>query len=595
MPAKTVVRTPSQSPAIQQAASLFPQWDTQYPNGNYDLTPRAANQTVNSIANLPTFMRLPQFEIPFRVSSANQQKYVSIELIYTMDRGQTWFSYESVTPDKEKFDFNAPEDGEYWFAFRAVDKAGEIRQVGPLPAGRVIVDTQPPQLTFEARRNESGEVNIEWSAKDVALKNVLPEISLSYDSNITWERLAVNPKNIIRNAGQETGRVTFWPRHSADAVEIRCELEDAAGNKEIQTTRLVLKAGSGTTAGEHSANNLTDDSANTSETDGPNVPPVTDISVPPPRPVVSHRPIVPETIPTQSVGTVEPVQNFAQDTEKTTTATSLMAASPTTQESQLLALLQNMGGTPPAAVSADVTGRYAGRHVADGAPSNAAVDTQSNASESVSANTAANMPGMLSDIPAPQFVPGNTQGSISGGTNATAAPPVEAQKDAREETFPGKISLVSLGKYGEQDCIIVRWLPGDETLADSKIDLYRSSTRHGPWRAIAFDLKNNGQHYWLVSAEDKMPFYLRVDLRSRQGLFTDFTTHTIATPLSFDLPTQPTASETTPPNDASNETPETSSSPAENTVPSESTSFNQTQPATLAPMSVGLRMPNRLW
>jgi hypothetical protein len=106
--------------------------------------------------------------------------------------------------------------------------------------------------------------------------------------------------------------------------------------------------------------------------------------------------------------------------------------------------------------------------------------------------------------------------------------------------FPGKITIVSDGllrrEFDEQRCIIVRWMSGDTPYTDSKVDLYRSETKHGPWRPIALDLNNTGEHFWLVSAADLMPFYLRVDLRSSQGLFTDFTLQTIALPLNLYSP-----------------------------------------------------------
>ena len=79
-------------------------------------------------------------------------------------------------------------------------------------------------------------------------------------------------------------------------------------------------------------------------------------------------------------------------------------------------------------------------------------------------------------------------------------------------------------------------MPGGTPFAESKVDLYRSETKYGPWRPIAFDLKNTGQHYWPVSVADQMPFYLRVEMRTTQGAFTDFTVQPIALPLSLNTP-----------------------------------------------------------
>ena len=572
-----------QAANMQQASPMFPNRND-YSSGNYDLPAQAANSIKST--------RQTQFDIPFEISAANQSKYASIELIYSMDRGQTWYNYESVATDKKAFAFNAPEDAEYWFAFRAALKTGEIQQVGRVPAAQIIVDTCPPQLTLEARRNASGEANIAWSAEDVALKNTLPEISLSYDSNITWERLAVNPKSVTREGNRVAGLIVFWPRHSAEAVDIRCELEDAAGNKEIQTTRLILKqpadiAVADSDATPATASNIVGGKTTFATSGTSDLYAMGDMPVTPPRPVVSQKPIAHEqhatSMPTLGNAVPTPEMPVAENSVTGTLAVTtsddatietaetvepvpnLAAGAETLSENvdtQLLDLLRNMGGTPPSAISADVARPYADNRISP---------QFGNVSSSTAQNEQANLPGVLSNVPPARFVPtNNTAGRAHLPQSATQAQTIGANAQASEgtneqavrqnttdEAFPGKISLVSLGKFGEEDCIIVGWLPGDATFADGKIDLYRSNTRYGPWRAIAFDLQNTGSHYWLISAEDKMPFYLRVDLRSRQGLFTGFTTRAIVTPLSF--------SEQTPPNE---------------TLPNETTSSDLTPSAT---------------
>lgn len=437
--------------------------------------------------------RQTQIPIPFAISAANQQKLASVELVYSMDRGENWYSYQSISPGETNFEFNAPEDAEYWFVIRAKYKTGEIKQLGATPAACAIVDTHPPQLTLEARRNDSGEVVVEWSLEDTVLKtDGYPVISLSYDSNLTWMTLAVDPKNVKREGNREKGHVTFWPLHDAVVVDIRCDSEDAAGNKEIQTTRLELKQPQNVTPLQQAANAPQDQNGSTVDFVAVgvanDVQPVPDLTVAPPRPFVAHKP---------------PQQNG----ESVAETPEAVASMPSSSDNMLMDLVKNMGGSPPSAVSADVTQRYANR--ADGTTGNSPA-----------------MPNMLPDASPAQYVPASD--------SRTAASPGAGAVAAKQDTpFPGKISLISLGQFGEQQCIIVRWLPGDANFADSKVDLYRSETLHGPWRPIAFDLKNTGEYYWLVSAADKMPFYVRVDLRSKQGLFTDFTVQTITLPLSF--------------------------------------------------------------
>ena len=511
----------SQHPAgqIWQASSpeqllMQSRHSSQYANaGNYDLT----SQSTQSVQTIIT--RLSQIDIPFAISATNQQKVESVELVYSLDQGKIWHHYQTLKPSESKFEFNAAGDAEYWFVIRAKFKTGEVRQLGPTPSARAIVDTHPPQLTLNARRNTSGEVIIEWSIEDAALKKSgFPTISLSYDSNITWMTLAVDPKNVKREGNRETGYVTFWPNHDAIAVEIRCDSEDAAGNKEIQTTRLGLKQPQNETPlhqAEDQVGHLTTNLAATDDQTATQ--PVPDITVTPPRPTVTHH---------------RPTQQNSNSTAVETpvvTKNSDNVTSDNASNNMLMELVRTMGGSPPEAVAADVEQRYA---------------NQTNITDTANktASRSSSMPGMLTNVPMPRYVPTNdSHGStVANAQNADnsrtiAKLPDEVTAD-RGVAFPGKIEGVSLGYFGEQQCIIVRWLEGETYFAESKVDLYRSETRHGPWRPIAFDLTNSGEYYWLVSAVDKMPFYLRIDLRSQEGLFTDFTVQTIALPLSFDVP-----------------------------------------------------------
>ena len=508
-PAGQAWQAPSPEQLLMQS-----QHSSQYANaGNYDLT----SQSPQSIQTIIT--RLSQIDIPFAISAANQQKVESVELVYSLDQGKNWHHYQYLKPSEKKFEFNAADDAEYWFVIRAKFKTGEVRQLGPTPSARAIVDTHPPQLTLNARRNTSGEVIIEWSIEDAVLKKSgFPTISLSYDSNITWMTLAVDPKNVKREGNRETGYVTFWPNHDALAVEIRCDSEDAAGNKEIQTTRLGLKQPQNETPLHQANDQIGHLTTNLAATDDQTATqPVPDITVTPPRPTVTH--YRPTQQNSESAAVETPVVTQNNDS----------ATSDNAPDNSLMELVRNMGGSPPEAVAADVTQRYANQNII--------------ADETTSRSPT--MPDRLSDVPMARYVPtSNSNGPVVTDAQNTANSPTVAKlpdEVAAEQgvAFPGKIKLISLGNFDEQQCIIVRWLAGEASFAESKVDLYRSETRHGPWRPIAFDLTNSGEYYWLVSAADKMPFYLRIDLRSKEGLFTDFTVQTIALPLTFDAPESP--------------------------------------------------------
>ena len=60
-----------------------------------------------------------------------------------------WVCKETAPPSQSKFTFRATQDGEYWFAFATVDKAGTIApaDLDKQPPGLiVVVDTKPPEI-----------------------------------------------------------------------------------------------------------------------------------------------------------------------------------------------------------------------------------------------------------------------------------------------------------------------------------------------------------------------------------------------------------------------------------------------------------------
>jgi len=494
--------------------------------GNYDLLSQV--NKGNNPTNIPEnhqqlkATQLTQFPLEFAISQEKQVQLRAVELLYSMNHGQNYYPYQTIPATEKKFVFNAPENGEYWFVFRAIYKNGEVKSMGATPALRVLVDTVPPQMTLDARRNPAGEVIVEWTLEDAALKNAPPGVSLSYDSNATTMKLAVDPKNVKREGNRETGHVAFWPLHNAEVVEIICEQEDAAGNREIQTRRLVLKPSQNQSSHSGDVSEVTTPFARDRDEEATSpVQPVPDMSVLPPPPIV------------------------LQDSQRAQFTNAGYATEPAATHSAdpLAGVLQALSAAAPPAVSAGVTQPYA--------------DGFADGFEHVTTQPPAPAPGMISSVPPAQFLPGNSTIRINTPTTTAASTAANAPQwtgpnaesnaadgvvvTSTTEDFPGKITGVSLGHdenqpFGGQQYLIVRWMPGETPFAESKVDCYRSETKYGPWRPIAFDLKNTGQHYWPVSVADQMPFYLRVDMRTTQGAFTDFTVQPIALPLSLSAP-----------------------------------------------------------
>ena len=69
---------------------------------------------------------------------------VEVQLFVSGDRGAHWNLYSKAPPTQQNFLFRAGSDGEFWFAIRTIDRAGQVRpETISTPGLRVLVDTRP--------------------------------------------------------------------------------------------------------------------------------------------------------------------------------------------------------------------------------------------------------------------------------------------------------------------------------------------------------------------------------------------------------------------------------------------------------------------
>src|SRR5690606_11066803 len=104
------------------------------------------------------------FSIPFKVENTGAAMRVPLEvqLHVSEDRGASWRLHSKVTPDRERFAFRAPRDGEYWFMVRTRDGQGRLRPEGPARAElRVVVDTSQPVIDLTTGRGKAGEIEVQ--------------------------------------------------------------------------------------------------------------------------------------------------------------------------------------------------------------------------------------------------------------------------------------------------------------------------------------------------------------------------------------------------------------------------------------------------
>src|SRR5688572_32793279 len=68
------------------------------------------------------------FTLPVRMDERDRAELKELKFYVRAPQGARpgeWVCLETAPPSKSKFNYQAPEDGEYWFAFVTVDKSGQ--------------------------------------------------------------------------------------------------------------------------------------------------------------------------------------------------------------------------------------------------------------------------------------------------------------------------------------------------------------------------------------------------------------------------------------------------------------------------------------
>jgi hypothetical protein len=180
----------------------------------------------------PYFTRQSSFTIPFipPTPGPGEQQIAAVRLSVSTDQGGTWSQADQVEPRKASFTFKPPHDGEYWFAFSAIDRQGHAKPEKPTgPALRVIVDTLPPRLEVKAGRRPNGEIAANWLAVDPILKADTLTLEYQLAGDAAWRAVEFQPPRDDPARSTAVGDVAWRPT-GGGATMVRATIRDRAGN-----------------------------------------------------------------------------------------------------------------------------------------------------------------------------------------------------------------------------------------------------------------------------------------------------------------------------------------------------------------------------
>jgi hypothetical protein len=535
-------------------------------NENY---PRAA------VAHRPTEMSLPAvplvyhrqstFAIPFAVNQ-NSATPTDIILYASSDLGATWDPYSRQPTTQKQFVFRAARDGEYWFTSQLVGSGlPSPNAFGLTPQLKIVVDTQPPRLTLEAKSEPNAMVHVAWEAHDESL---VPEsVSLQYQTNPgqTWKPLDT-PKEAADGLRQTLrGETRFRPERAATLVAVRLEAKDAADNVAELTRRLFLPLNITSVFGPPPDPQPTTtvpadpfaqhgfapaDTTQPSELNLPPPPPSDQASQPAPSAPSSEQPSAVAWPSRETSGGSQQSPPLDYQSNARSAGHSVARSASTDPRDQ------------------DAAGEGVGDPTLDDPPSEYEPLTNPETSESSNGLPFGQRPRMTNskrfnldysidavgpqgvekvelwatrnggqdwklwavdeDRTSPMLVEVQEEGIYgfrivivgkNGLTSQTPRPGDPADLWVGVDTTPpvAEITSATYGKAEWAGHLDIQWTASDSGFGARPITLLISESARGPWTTIASGLPNTGQYHWRVDSRVPDQFYLRMEVRDEAG------------------------------------------------------------------------------
>lgn len=173
----------------------------------------------------PIYTNKSRFRIPYKfdANALEQLDAREIQLHVSRDRAQSWNLVQSLPPKGGKFDYQAAEEGEYWFSVKTLDGRNQPHPPrGTYETGLiVVVDNSSPTLELSLQLARARKIELSWRAVDANLDtNSLRLEYLSPDEK-DW-----TPIDIV---AQDKGEHSFAVG-TAGVVLVRGRVSDLAGN-----------------------------------------------------------------------------------------------------------------------------------------------------------------------------------------------------------------------------------------------------------------------------------------------------------------------------------------------------------------------------
>ncbi len=539
----------------------------------------------------PSFWKQRLFFIPYQVTGTGKllEPIDKVQLLASRTGANDWAKLEEAETNVRGFSYHAPEDGEYWFALRHLDRQGRPWPNAEVqPQIRIIVDTQQPTLTISGSTDASGELVLRYEARDANLQaeSLVLEVRGVADN---WSPLGAGTPDISQ-PDRLVGRVRWRPPARAESIDVRGVIADRAGHRAVAEAKVALRGTQDPSAVSHDflqgpalRNPFLRSSTNAAreKSETPKLPsaiknPFASISQLPSQDwpannrlpqkssadSASPRPTPPQSNPYTLGDRTQPSRTQARLVGDEAQSLDVTPLGPDNAPS--------LGNGTPGAAAARPQRTAPSQWKPAVTPSNQATRVVNSRTFDVEYDLQSVGPwgvakvelwgthdggqtwrsfGVDPDNRSPIRVTVPAAGTfgfrilVDGANSAGSAPPQSG--DAPElsvavDLQPPSAELLAadLGQGNLADHLMVRWTAEDTNLEPRPIALFYSSYPNGPWSMIASGLENTGSYTWRIERHVPGRFYLRLEARDTAG---NISTYQSPTPIALARP-QPTGS-----------------------------------------------------
>jgi RNA polymerase sigma factor (sigma-70 family) len=175
------------------------------------------------------FMATRSFDLPFRVDPMTREIVGGFILYVSKDNGHTVEIADRKPPTAQRFHYQAPDDGIYWFVVGTESKEGRARPIDvPMdsPAIRIWVDTVRPEAKLQLVQRRKSMISVRWDVDDENLDKLSIQLEYQRIDDKEWTKLPIKPATEGHHDWNIPDDIEVW---------VRLRVRDKAGNESIAT------------------------------------------------------------------------------------------------------------------------------------------------------------------------------------------------------------------------------------------------------------------------------------------------------------------------------------------------------------------------